>query len=287
MADESLFGPWFRGPSWLPWKAFLAGLFGLDMKPDMEQLWREFTQREPPTQAAREAWMVVGRRGGKSRIAALIAVYLACFRNYEPYLSPGEVATVPVISADRKGSRTVMRYVKAYLGVEKLRGRIIGKPLTEAVSLAPRLQIETQTGNYKAVRSYTVVAAICDEIAFGETDEESANPDEEVIKALRPTMASIPGALLVGLSSPYARKGVLWERYQAYFGQDVPEVIWQADTQSMNPTIDPGFIAAEYEKDPESAGAEYGANFRTDIGYFVSPESVQAVTIEGRTTEKL
>jgi hypothetical protein len=34
-------------------------------------------------------------------------------------------------------------------------------------------------------------------------------------------MASIPGALLIGLSSPYARKGVLWERYQAYFEHDV------------------------------------------------------------------
>ena len=36
--------------------------------------------------------MVVGRRGGKSRILALIVTYLATFRDYTSYLTPGEVA---------------------------------------------------------------------------------------------------------------------------------------------------------------------------------------------------
>jgi len=31
----------------------------------------------------REAWVIAGRRAGKSRIAALVAVYLATFRDYE------------------------------------------------------------------------------------------------------------------------------------------------------------------------------------------------------------
>jgi hypothetical protein len=39
-----------------------------------------------PTAAAREAWLVVGRRGGKSMVAALIAVFLACFRDYRDVL---------------------------------------------------------------------------------------------------------------------------------------------------------------------------------------------------------
>src|SRR6185295_10255685 len=139
------FGHWFSDPSWEPWKAFLCGLFGLPMTPERAVLWREFTERAPPTTAATEAWMIVGRRGGKSRIAALIAVYLACFRDYEPYLSPGEVATIPIISMDKKGSRTVMCYAKAFLAVDKLRGRVKGKPLKESVSIYPRVQIEVQT----------------------------------------------------------------------------------------------------------------------------------------------
>jgi len=29
MTDERLFAPFFRGPSWEPWKAFLSALFAL------------------------------------------------------------------------------------------------------------------------------------------------------------------------------------------------------------------------------------------------------------------
>jgi hypothetical protein len=46
----------------------------------------------------------VGRRGGKSRISALVALYLACFRDYEPHLAPGEVGTLAVIAAGGRDS---------------------------------------------------------------------------------------------------------------------------------------------------------------------------------------
>ena len=44
------------------------------------------------------------------------------------------------------------------------------------------------------MRGYTCIAALCDEIAFWRSDESSANPDAEIIAALRPAMATIPGA---------------------------------------------------------------------------------------------
>jgi len=55
-----------------------------------------------------------------------------------------------------------------------------------------------------------IVAAILDEVAFWRADD-SANPDREIVNALRSAMATVPGALLVGISSPYARRGVQWE----------------------------------------------------------------------------
>ena len=44
--------------------------------------------RAPPTKRVRELWAMVGRKGGKSRMAAAIAVYLALFVKYK--LSRGE-----------------------------------------------------------------------------------------------------------------------------------------------------------------------------------------------------
>ena len=79
LGDPDLFGGLFGAPSWEPWKAFLAALQALPMSEEHLALYRKHTGRsEPPTRPARYAELVVGRRGGKSRILALIATYLAC-----------------------------------------------------------------------------------------------------------------------------------------------------------------------------------------------------------------
>ena len=62
---------------------------------------------------------------------------------------------------------------------------------------------------FRAVRGYTVVAALCDEIAFWPVDTDAANPDTEILAALKPAMATIPTAMLICMSSPYAKKGSL------------------------------------------------------------------------------
>src|SRR5580704_17289052 len=113
-ADPKLFGPFFKKPSsWIAWRVFLAALFALPMTAQEEAIYRQHTGRDTlPTAPSTEAWLVVGRRGGKSFIMALVAVYLACFRDYRPHLQPGERATIAVIAADRKQARVVMRYVR-------------------------------------------------------------------------------------------------------------------------------------------------------------------------------
>src|ERR1035437_5707500 len=98
MHDPALFGLWFKDTgSWRAWEAFLAALFGLLMDAEAEAIYRQHSRRTVlPSAPAREAWMVIGRRGGKSRIAALIAVFLACFRDYQELLAPGGVGTLAV-----------------------------------------------------------------------------------------------------------------------------------------------------------------------------------------------
>ncbi len=124
---------------------------------------------------------------------------------------------------------------------------------------------------------------MADEVAFWQS-EDSASPDIEVINAIKPGMSSIPGSLLLAISSPYARRGALWRAYKNHYGKDGDSVlIWQAPTVAMNPTVDARFIADAYEEDEASASAEYGAQFRRDIESFVSIEVVEGCTVAGRT----
>ncbi len=281
--DPFLFGPWLRGETWRAWFVFLSALFGLEMTEQEADVFRKHTARSAmPRKPAREAWVVAGRRGGKSLIAALVAVFLACFRDYLGFLGPGEVATVMVMAADRKQARVVMRYIAGFLEGIPMLSAMITKRTKESIELSNRVVIEVHTCNFRVVRGYSIAAAICDEVAFWRS-EESANPDVEVIAALRPALATIPGSLLLSISSPYARRGALWEAHQKHYGMDDdPVLVWQADTLSMNPSIDPSVIERAYEEDESAAAAEYGAQFRRDIESYVAREAVEACRIPGR-----
>jgi hypothetical protein len=67
LADPAILAPWFQGKSLIAWKAFLKALFGLPMGKTTRALYHQHTSRESlPENPSREAWLVVGRRGGKS-----------------------------------------------------------------------------------------------------------------------------------------------------------------------------------------------------------------------------
>ncbi len=78
MSDRDLFGPWFRGESWQAWCVFLSALFGLPLDKKSLVIFQQHTGRkDAPTVPTKEGWLVVGRRGGKSLVSALTAVFLA------------------------------------------------------------------------------------------------------------------------------------------------------------------------------------------------------------------
>lgn len=284
MDDKNLFASFFDGRPFGAWQVFLKALFALPMSDEDAAVFQRHTGRTTtPTDPAREGWLIVGRRGGKSLISAFVAVYLGCFRKYDAHLAPGEVATVMVIAADHRQARTIMRFIGGFFDTVPMLGQMVKRRTRESYELKNRVIIEVHTCSYRAVRGYTIAAAICDEVAFWRSDE-SANPDTEVINALRPALATMPGSLLLCISSPYARRGALWEAYKKHYAKDDdPVLVWQADTRSMNPKIPEHVVTTAYQDDAAAAAAEYGAEFRRDLETFVDRDAVEACVVPGRT----
>jgi hypothetical protein len=282
MADPNLFGSWFKDrTTWMAWTAFIAALFGLPMTPEQLALYQRHTGRTaPPTSLASEGWLICGRRAGKSFVLGLIAVFLACFKNYTPFLAPGEVATVMVIATDRKQARTILRYIGGLLRGVPMLAQMIDTERAEGFDLTNRVCIEVTTCSSRKVRGYSVAAALCDETAFWPTDD-AAEPDYAVLDAIRPAMATIPGAILLCASSPHARRGALWDAYKRHFGQDSDVLVWKSDTRSMNATVPQRTIDAAYERDAAWAAAEYGGEFRSDLEQFLTREAVEACISSG------
>jgi hypothetical protein len=142
--------------------------------------------------------------------------------------------------------------------------------------------IEVRPASLRTARGGTCCGAIADEVAFWRSDY-SANPDTEILNAIRPSLATT-GGLLACISSPYAQRGELYGAFRRDYGPegDAPILIARASSRAMNPTLSQKVVDRAYERDPVSASAEYDANFRTDVETFIPREVIEAAVILGR-----
>ena len=249
--------PEFRASSWDGWRSILARL----------------------TPSVREFFAIVGRGAGKSRIVALLACAFAA-RQYAR--ASGEKIYIGVFAPDRKQAGITFRYVVGMMRAVPALAALIERHTKESLTLSNGIIVEVLSTTIAAPRGRAYALVIVEEAAFLPTDA-SANPDLELLRAVRPALARVPGSLLAVVSSPYARRGVLWQAWQKHHGQaDGAVVLVQAATLELNPTFDKRAIETAYEDDPASAAAEYGAQFRTDVETFIDREVIDAAVVPGR-----
>lgn len=273
--------PEFAEPSWRGWNAIENAAFALPLDPEDRALVANVTGgRALPSDPVKEVWAAVGRGGGKSRWTARLGVYFALGRSYRR--APGERIYAGIFAPDRKQAAITFSYVMGLLRSVPALEREIERELSESVHLRGGTAVEVITSGKAAPRGRSYCAAVVEEAAFLPSDE-SVNPDTELLRAVRPGLGRVPGSLLVVVSSPYSRRGELWNAYRKHYGKDSPHhLVIQAPTAVLNPAFDPAEIERAYEDDPESAKAEYGALFRSDLESFVATEVVEAATVPGR-----
>lgn len=268
------------------WAVLWRAVDGLLLTAEQLAAFRLHTGRQhAPTSPCRELWLPAGRRSGKSENAMLRASWRAISRNWTAVLSPGEVGTLPVIASDRDQARNSLRYLKG-IAQHPLVKPYVARVLRDSVEFRTGAIVRVHTASWRATRGYTMLDAVLEECAFYQA-EDSANPDEEILAAIRPALLTVPDARVYGVSSPYARRGILHAAYREHWGRDGDDVlVFSADTASLNPTVSAQAIARAFEDDPARAASEYGRDglvaFRADVESFLSREAVEAVTVPGR-----
>jgi hypothetical protein len=282
MDDPNLFGSAFTGPSWDGWRAVLRAAFALPMSAAEQAFFRTVADRAPPRQRVRELWIVAGRRAGKDSIASVIAAHAAALFDGNDTLRPGERALVQCIACDREQSRIILGYTRAFFDSPMLR-RMVTRDTADGLELSNGVDIVVATNNFRSARGRTVLCAIFDEVAFWRS-EVSSSPDEETYRAIRPGLSTLSQAMLVGISSPYRKSGLLHAKFKKHFGRDDDDVlVIRAPTASLNPTISPSVIAAAIEDDPSAAKAEWLGEFRDDIGGWADAAVIEAAVDAGVT----
>jgi hypothetical protein len=184
------------------------------------------------------------------------------------------------LACDRDQAKIVLNYTRSYFtDIDLLKDMVISET-AYGFELNNNIDITVATNSFRSVRGRPVLCAILDETAFWR-DETSATPDEETFKAVKPGTASLPGSIIIGISSPYRKKGLLYKKYQDHYGKPSKVLVIKAPTALLNPTIDPTIISDALADDPEAARAEWLAEFRDDISDFISRRVVMACVEEG------
>ena len=282
--DAYLFAPWFSGTTWSTWDVIDKAIFGEQLDAaELETFKRLAGNREPPTEPVTEAWIVAGRRSAKSAKAASIATFLATVgvENYgwRKSLVAGERGTIQVLAVDRDQARICFNYCIGYL-TQPMLAKLVRRQTADTIELTNNFNIEITTADRRSVRGRTVAAVVFDEVAHWRS-EYASNPDELIYQAVKPAMATMKNALLIGISSPHARRGLLWTKFSEFYGKTSSKtLVVKAPTWVLNPTLSPDRdpIRQAFIDDPQWAAAEYGAEFRGDIETYVSLEVLNRCT---------
>ena len=269
--------------TWSTWIAVLKAAFALGLSDTEREVFAAVSgNRAPPDRRVRELWAIIGRRGGKSRMAAALACFFALFVKHK--LAAGERGMVLVLAATTDQAKVVFNYVAAFLQASEVLRREVASTTRNEIRLKNGIAIAVHANSFRSVRGRTLCACIFDEIAYWR-DDTTATPDSEVYTAVLPSLVTTNG-MLVGISSPYRRAGLMHAKHKQFYGTDSDDtLVVQGSTLSFNKTLDASAIAAQAEADPTAARSEWDAEFRADLVGFLDDELIDAAVDRARPLE--
>jgi hypothetical protein len=276
LADPNLLGHALSGDSWAPWRTLLIAAMGEELTEQERGTFKAITGRDhEPGKRVNELVAVVGRRGGKSRACSVLMAYIAGLCAHD-YLVKGERGICLCVALDQKVANIIKEYCAALLEESPILRQLIVNRTQDAIDLSNGVSIEVRPASFRRLRGPTYICVVADELAIWYQESSYANPDVEILAALRPGLLTSHGPLILA-SSPYAKRGVLWDRYRQHHGPDGSPAILVAHGASttFNPTLDPTEIERALEEDRPRNRAEYLAQFRSDIEGFVALEVVE------------
>ena len=282
--DPQLLGHALEGDSFLAMRTLLIASMAEKLINDKERaIYKELTQRETsPTQRVNEICIIAGRRGSKSRGLSVLAAYIAGLCDWRDVLVPGEVGVLLCLAQDQKVAAQILNYTEAIFAASPILSQLVIGRTADSIKLKHNIQIQVRPASFKSLRGPTYIAALFDELAFWYTDETNASPDTEVLAAVTPGLLTTRG-MIVMASSPYRRRGILWEKFKKHFGPDgaASVLVAKGSTRLFNPTIEQSEIDRLMEDDPAKNSAEYLAEFRTDLESLVAREVVEDCIVPG------
>jgi hypothetical protein len=283
LSDSDLLADALPGPSWVAWRALLVAMMGEPLLDDERAIYRQLTGRDhEPGEMVDTFLAVIGRRGGKSRAMAVACVYLACLCDWSDVLTIGERGLAVFLSPSEKQSRVIARYSAAIIENVPLLAGLITNKTAEVLSLSTGIDLEIMAANWRRARGGTAVVVCLDECSYLHSTEDSGNRDEDIYQAIKPSLATTGGPMLL-TSSPAAMEGIthrLWKRHHGAAG-DPRILVVQAASRDTNPKLSQAVVDRAFEDDPTSAEAEWLGQFKQAVSVYLPRAVIEKAVDDG------
>jgi hypothetical protein len=297
VSDPVLLRPYLAGKpdaeltTWNHWLSFLRVLYGLKVPAAEHELVRASTGRDPERLSKDgydECLLLCGRRSGKSKVIALVGAFEAVLAGRERKVSRGEIPMVGIMSPTKFQSRIIHSYLRAVFKSAPILEREVAEEQkhSQTFVLKNGVEIAVLTGSHQSARGFSLVSAIVDEVAmFGLTEESKVKSDTELIRAIRPSLATTGGRLLC-VGTPFKEAGYCYQTWKRAYGHDDCDVLcWNSASLTMNSTLSPKVVERALAEDYQAASVEYCVApglFRSDVDEYVSRHLVESLVVPGR-----
>jgi hypothetical protein len=221
----------------------------------------------------------LGRRSGKTFMAALCAVYActALAPIYKQYIRSGEHYYVLFVANNEEQAKIALEQVKIFLEASPVLRKGIKKPPTAtSISLTNGAIFQVVPNTSKGIRGYPVALAILDEAAHYRTGSGQIT-GKNLYDAISPSVAQFGnyGRILM-ISTPWTKQGVFYDEFQKGVSGDYSSIhIANYPTWEVNPKISTEFLEDAKKRDPVMFEVEFGANFAVDFAAFLDVDLIE------------
>ena len=270
----------------------------------------------------KEIWGNCGIRAGKTdRLAGTIVAYEAVCGGHEAHTREGRPLVCFQIAQDTRMAKYSLTSIHQTLKSMKFlkygaTDSWVKNITADRIDLKNNVVIMVTPPTVKSMRGYDSPVAVMDEVGVWYQDADSANPDFEIYDQVDSRQAQFSHPKIVGISSPWNKGGLLYQRYEAgtngrklrcadcrgrgleLLGCPMCEaerlphqgrLVLYSPTAASNPTVARAWLESKRNKNPRAFERECLARFQDSLSGFLSSaliERARAVGVTSRPADK-
>jgi len=259
--------------------AFAGEELGLELTPGQAEMVTEFEMG-----GFSEAVWKCGRRGGKSTLADVLALYDCVARDHlRAQLLPDEPRVAGIVAQNQERARRHIARCRSWVMRNPRLKKMLVKDETDELGFSNGSAIVAYPCSSRALRGDAWSCAVLDELAHFIDSTDGPAAASNIYEAVSPALSQFADAgWLISISTPGWQSGQFWRLVQRGESGQYPNLHFVSKTSlEMNPRLSAKWLAEQELKDPDLYRREYLAQF-VAAGSFLDSVDVLACVARGR-----